>query len=144
MAKLAARNAWLALEANGASTILSPMTSSITLTFTTESTEVTGFGNDNRERVSDGIRDWELTMSGFWGSGASDPGTLLNTIRASGGSTRFKLAPATCIAGCPLYTACGVLSTYEITEAPGDAAAVSFTLVARSGSLTRTTIAAGV
>ena len=138
MAKIAARNAWLALEnGSGASMILSAMTSSITLNFSTESTEVTGFGNDNRERVSDGIKDWELSMNGFWGSGASDPGTILSAIRTAGGSTRFILGPAGSLTGCPFYSGCGVLTTYEITEAPADAAAVSFTLLARSGSLTR-------
>ena len=138
MAKLAARKASLFIEdASGASMVFSPMVSSITLTMSVEIPEVTGFGNDNRERVSDGIRDWELQINGFWGMAASEPGLILYNIFAAGGSTRFVLGPGGSTTGCPKYSACGVLTTYEITEAPADAAAISFTLTARTGSLTR-------
>jgi len=140
MAKLAARKASLFLEdASGASTVMSAMVSSITLSMSVEIPEVTGFGNNNRERVSNGIKDWELTMNGFYGSAACEPGTVLQGIFAAGGSTRFVLGPAGSTTGCPKYSACGVLTTYEITEAPMDAAAISFTITARSGSLTRGT-----
>jgi len=138
MAKLAARKASLFLEDSaGASTVMSAMVSSITLSMSVEIPEVTGFGNDNRERVSDGIKDWELSMNGFYGMAACEPGLVLQGIRAAGGSTRFVLGPAGSITGCPKYSACGVLTTYEITEGPMDAAAISFTITARSGSLTR-------
>jgi hypothetical protein len=140
MAKLAARKASLYLEDGaGASMVMSAMVSSITLSMSVEIPEVTGFGNDNRERVSNGIKDWELQMNGFYGTAASEPGTVLNSIYAAGGSTRFILGPAGSVSGCPRYSACGVLTTYEITEAPADAAAVSFTITARSGSITRGT-----
>jgi hypothetical protein len=140
MAKLAARKASLFLEDGaGASMVMSAMISSITLTMNVEIPEVTGFGNDNRERVSNGIKDWELSMNGFYGTAACEPGTVLDSIRAAGGSTRFVLGPAGSVSGCPKYSACGVLTTYEVTEAPADAAAISFTITARSGSLTRGT-----
>ena len=140
MAKLAARKASLAIEdASGASTVFSPMVSSITLSMSVENPEVTGFGNDNRERVSNGIRDWQLQMKGFWGMAACEPGLILYNLFVAGGSTRFILGPGGSTAGCPQYSACGVLTTYEITEAPADAAAISFTITARTGSLTRAT-----
>lgn len=140
MAKVAARKASLYLDnASGACQGLSPYVSSVTLNFSSEATDVTGFGNDNRERASDGIRDFELSMEGFWSSGATETDAILSAIRAAGGSTLFRFGPAGSVAGCPMYAGCAVMTSYEINEAPEDAAGISFTLGARSGSLTRTT-----
>jgi len=49
------------------------------------------------------------------------------------------LGPAGSSSGQPLYTACAVLTEYEISLGVEDPVAVSGTLVARTGSLTRTT-----
>lgn len=141
MAKLAARKGSLFLEdAAGASQVMSANVSSITLTFSAEATELTGFGNDNRERAADGIRDWELSMDGFWNSSASTTDEVLSGIRAAGGSTSFKFGPAGSINGCPMYTACGVLTSYDCNFTAEDSAQISFTIAARSGSLTRRTV----
>ena len=141
MTKIAGRKASLYLSnAAGACQSFSTLTSNITLNFNSETTDVTGFGDDNRERVADGIRDWELSMDGFWASGATETDAVLAAIRAAGGSTMFKLGPAGSTASpctCPMYTACGVLTNYECNFTAQDAAKISFTVAARTGSLTR-------
>lgn len=138
MAKIAARKGSLALDdASGASAHISQFVNSITLTFSAEATELTGFGNDNRERAADGIRDWELSMDGFWSSGATETDGMLSALRAAGGSTRFIFCPTGSASGSPTYTACGVLTSYECNFANEDSAQISFTLAARTGSLTR-------
>lgn len=140
MAKIAARKASLYLDsATGACQGFSPLVSSITLTFSAEATELTGFGNDNRERASDGLRDFELAMEGFWASGAAETDAVLSAIRAAGGSTLFRFGPAGSVAGCPMYAGCAIMTSYECNFSADDSAKVSFSLAARSGSLTRTT-----
>lgn len=138
MAKIVARNASLYLyDASGVCRTVSGLTSSITLSLSSEATEVTGFGNSARERVVDGIKDWEMSMDGFYSATACETGCLLNLVFADGGATFFKLGPAGSAAGSPMYSACATLTSYEINEVAEDAAKISFTLVGRSGSLTR-------
>lgn len=139
MAKVAARKGSLYLDDNaGACQSISCYVSSITLTFSAESTDLTSFCSENRERTSDGMRDWELSMDGFWASGATETDGILSGIRAAGGSTRFQFMPTGSTSGSPTYTACGVLTSYECNFTAEDSAQISFTLAARSGSLTRT------
>ncbi len=141
MAKIAARKGSLYLDdQTGACTGISALVKSINLKFTAEATDLTGFGNDNRERASDGLKDIELSCDGFYGAGASETNTLLAAIRAAGGSTRFRFGPAGSTNGCPSYSACVVLTTYDIKSVSNDSLAISFTLAGRSGSLTRTTV----
>ena len=138
MAKIVARNASLYLyDASGVCRSVSGLTSSITLSLSSEATEVTGFGNSARERVVDGIKDWEMSMDGFYSQTACETGCLLNLLFAAGGATLFKLGPAGSTSTSPMYSASGTLTTYDINEVAEDAAKISFTLVGRSGSLTR-------
>lgn len=138
MAKIAARNASLYLyDAAGACRSLSGQTNSITLTLSAESTEVTGFGDSTRERVADGIRDWEIAMDGFYSQSANESDAVLQGIINAGGSTLFKLGPAGSTSTSPQYTACATLTSYEINMTAEDAAQISFSLTNRSGSLTR-------
>lgn len=138
MAKIAARNGSLYLDdASGACQSLTCYVNSITLSFSAESTDLTSFCSDNRERAADGMRDWELSMDGFWASGATETDGLLSAIRTAGGSTIFHFMPSGSTSGSPTYTACGVLTSYECNFTAEDSAQISFTVTARSGSLTR-------
>lgn len=140
MAKIIARNASLGIDDSSATCRpLSSLVNNIALSWSSESPEVTSFGQNTRERLQDGIKDWELTFDAFFSSGANEVDVVLSGIL--GGSTRFSFGPAGSTSGCNMYAACAILSTYDMTFGVADAATVSGTLVARSGSLTRTTFA---
>jgi hypothetical protein len=142
MGKLAARNASFILDDSAAaSQCLSGDFNSITLTYSAEAPEVTGFGSNVRERMQDGIKDWELTFDAFFNNDANRVDRVLSGIL--GASTRFKFAPAGSATGASMYTACAILTSYEMTFGVEDAGTVSGTLVARSGSLTRAIFEAG-
>jgi len=138
MAKIHARNASLYLEDNtSASQTMSGLMNQITLSYTADAPEVTGFGSDNVERLSNGLKDWELTFSAFYSSAANEVDEVFSGIL--GGSTVFKLGPAGSSSGSIMYTACGILSEYSMEFSVDGAATVSGTVVARTGSLTRGT-----
>lgn len=138
MARIIARNASFYLEdSSGASRAMTGLTNSITLSQTAEAPEVTAFGEDTRTRLSGGLKDWELSFDAFFSSGANEVDEVLSGIL--GGSTLFKFGPSGSSSGCIMYTACGVLTEYSMDLGVEDAATVSGTLTARSGSLTRTT-----
>lgn len=138
MGKTVGRNASLYLEdSSSACQSMSGLLNQITLNRSAEAPDVTGFGNDNRERLSNGIKDWELTFAAFFSTGANEVDQVLNGIL--GGSTLFKFGPTGSSSGCVMYTACGVLSEYSADFNVEGAATVSGTVMARSGSLTRAT-----
>jgi len=136
MTKLVARNASLGVDdSSGTCRAISGKTNEITLRYTAEVPEVTGFGDVVKQRVADSIRDVELTMSGFMDTGANETDIVMYGIL--GGSTRFVLGPSGSGSGCVMYTACTILSSYEMSFTLMDAAKISMTMVGRSGSLTR-------
>ena len=138
MGKVAAKNASIGLDdISGACQALSGDINSVTLTYSAEAPEVTGFGSDVRERMQDGIKDWELTFDAFFNSDADRADAVMSGIL--GGSTRFVFGPSGSISGSIMYTACAILTSYELGFTVEDAGTISGTLVARSGSLTRTT-----
>lgn len=138
MAKRVARIASLYI-ADSSSTLraLSAYMNNITFNQSAENPDSTGFGQDNRERLPDAIKDYTLTFRAFLATGANETDVVLSGIL--GGSTGFKFGPAGSANGEVLYTACAILTEYNIELALADAALVSGTLVNRSGSLTRTT-----
>lgn len=136
MAKLVARNASLYVDdSSGACQSISGKTNEITMRYTAEVPETTGFGDTVKQRVADSIKDIELTMSGFLATGANETDIVLYNIL--GGSSRFQFGPAGSGSGCTMYTACTILSSYEMSFTLTDAAKISMTMVGRSGSLTR-------
>jgi len=138
MAKIAASNASIGIDdSTNTCRALSGLMNSITLTYSAEAPEVTGFGSNNRERIQDGIKDTELSFEAFFGTGATETDAILNGIL--GASTRWVFGPNGSGTGAILYTACAILTSYEMAFQLEDAGTVSGTLVNRSGSLTRTT-----
>ncbi len=136
MGKIAARNASIGVDDNtGTCQALSGDVNSVTLTYSAEAPEVTGFGSEVRERMQDGIKDWEFSFDAFYNSDANRADIVLSGIL--GGSTRFCFGPAGSSSGASMYTACGILTSYEMTFGVEDAGTVTGTFVARSGSLTR-------
>jgi hypothetical protein len=137
MSKIVGRNASLYLDDNSVCRALAAQLSQITLTYSAEAPDVTGFGNDNRQRLSNSIKDWELTFNAFFSTGASEIAETLYDIL--GASTMFQFGPSGSTSGCTKYTACGILTEYASDFTVEGAATVSGTLVARTGSITQAT-----
>jgi hypothetical protein len=110
---------------------------SITVTYNEDAPEVSVFGAINKERMFDGIRDWELGFEGYYEQQAAGiDETLFNLL---GGSCMIDYGPAGSTTGCNKYTACAILSTYDINFELENAITISGTLVARSGSMSAST-----
>jgi len=125
------------LDSTGASQSITGWGNSISLSWEAETPEVTTFGNINRERLPDGIQDWELSFDGFWGGDSGEIDEILGGIL--GGSTMIFLGPGGSDSGKTQYSACAILQSYEIGVELEEAVTFSATFVARSGSLTRGT-----
>lgn len=138
MSRITARNASLYLEnSSNACQSMSGFLNTITFNRSAEAPDVTGFGDDNRQRLSNGIKDWELSFNAFFATGANEIDAVLSGIL--GGSTLMKFGPSGSTATCIMYTACAVLTEYSSDFSVEGAATISGTLMARSGSITRTT-----
>jgi len=124
-------------DASGASQSISGLGNSITLSWSSDAPEVTAFGNTTRERLPNGLKDWELSFDGFYDPESDSIDDILSGIL--GGATVIQLGPAGSSASDPKFTASGILTSYEIGIALEDALTVSATFTARSGSMTRGT-----
>ncbi len=137
MGKLIAKNASFGIEtAAGACQSISTQFNSVSLKWTAEAPEVTGFGAVNRERLPNGLQDYEISMKGFFATAATETDTVLSAI-GPGGSTRFAFGPGGSTAGCTMYSGCVVLTDYSMDYSVDGAGTISVTLSPRSGSLTR-------
>ena len=95
MAKILGRNASLEIQTAAASTMVavSGQTNNVTLNFTTEEVETTGFGNSFTETLANGVEDWTLSFNAFFDSGAAQiDATLFGLIVT--GSTTLNFGPA--------------------------------------------------
>ena len=138
MAKIFGRNASLYVEdSTGACRSISGDLNQVTLSRSAEAPDVTGFGEDMRQRLSNSIKDWEISFNAFFNTSANTIDSILHGIL--GGSTMFTFGPSGSSSGCIMYSACGLLSEYSADFTVEGAATISGTLVARTGSVTRTT-----
>lgn len=138
MAKVAARNASIGIDdSTGTCQPMSSFINNCTLTYSAEAPEVTAFGSANRERQQDGIRDIEFTFDAFFGTGANETDAVLSSIL--GASTRYIFGPNGSTAGLIHYSACAILTSYEMNFTTEDAGQCSGTFTTRSGSLSRST-----
>lgn len=137
MAKQVGRIASLYLwDSANACRSMSGLLSNISLSYSAEGPEVTGFGDSNRTRLPDGLKDYTLDFDAFFSTGASEVDATMSNIL--GGSTYFCLGPTGSAASALSYQASAVCTKYDMKFGVADAATVSGTLVNRSGSLTRT------
>lgn len=139
MARIVARNASFYVDDNtGASTAMSGRSNNISLSWTSESPEVTSFSETTRTRVPGGLLDYSLTADLFYDEAASNVDALFSGL-LGGSGTRFKFGPSGSGAGVVQYSGCVVLTQYSFKFGVADSAQVSVAFSARSGSLTRTT-----
>ena len=138
MAKVIAKNASLGIDDSaGTCRALTSFANQVTLTLSAETPEVTGFGDNSRQRLQDGLKDGELTFDATLATGANETDIVLFGIY--GASTRYAFGPAGSSSGCTMYSASAILSRYEMRMGVADAGQCSGTLVLRSGSVTRAT-----
>lgn len=128
MGKIVARNAVVLAGARN----ITGRVSQATLNLSAEAPDVTTFGQDNRERLSDGIKDNEFTAGGFWDESASQIGELFNQIAS--GSTYYGFYYVSAVASSQGREFGGVLSDYTIDESVEGAAATSITVSGSSPS----------
>ncbi len=120
------------------STAFTGDSNSFSFSWTRDAPEVTAFGNNTLQKLDDGLLDWSLSVDGFVNAPngtASDAGDLM----LGNGATRVIFGQGGSAAGCPMFTACAVLTEFS-TENPIDGAVTfSMSLEARSGSMTAST-----
>lgn len=108
------------------------------LSFTSDAPEVTSFGDNTVQRLEDGINDWELSVDGYVDA---PNGTASNgfDLMIGNKATRVIFGLGGSAAGCPMMTACAVMTEFS-TDSPVDGAVTfSMTLSNRAGSLTAST-----
>lgn len=138
MAKISARNVSLGIDDSAAACqSISGRSNTATMSFSAEAPDVSAFGTTYRERVPDGLKDWELSVSGLWDGVASQIDSILFGIL--GASTRVAYGPAGSTSGCTKYEASAVCNDYSVEGSVEGAVTFSAIFAARSGSMTRTT-----
>lgn len=123
MAKISARNCGIFAGGRNLTTRLN----AANLQLTAESPDVTVFGDDDRERLSNTIKDFELGFSGFYDVSASQIGESLNELLT--GSAYYGFFFTGIGAACSLGREFGgVMSEYTIDSTVEGATAVSGTV----------------
>ena len=123
-----------------ASTNLTTELNSVSLKWDRNNPDVSTFGTTSTTKRLSGLRDYSIDFAGLWNSGTSTStaeGVLTTEMNATT-NTLFLIGPA-CTVSCPVYSGCAVLSNLTITGGMNAATAISFTLQAAAGSLTRGT-----
>lgn len=122
MAKIIARNA--VIFADGYN--LTGRLSQAALTMSSEAPDVTTFGEDNRLRLSGGIKDNEFTFSGFYDPSGSQIGERLAELLT--GSTYYGFYYNTSASGAPGREFGGILSEYSAEATVEGAQTISATV----------------
>lgn len=134
MAKLHARNVSIYVDdASGASTSITGDLNTITLDISAEAPEVTSFGDNTVQRLSNGIRDFSVSMDGFYNQGVQAACVLEGLLA---GSSYMQLGVAGSATGCPKKCACIVCTAMNISWGVNDAISFSAEFSGRSGSIT--------
>lgn len=126
MARITARNVSLYVDnAAGACTSIAGRSNTATLTFSSETPEVTAYGATYRERLADGLKDFELSIGGFYDGSAAEIDSILFGIL--GASTRISYGPGGSTTGCTKYVASAVCNNYTLEGAVEGAVTYSAT-----------------
>jgi hypothetical protein len=125
-------------DATGASRNLSGDMNSVTIAWSKDNPTVTTFGDNHQQRVP-GIGDATLNGAFIWNGDdqvASSIAQLFLDIQNASTINLIKVAPAGSVTGCPLYTACWVLSAFDINAPVSGVVAGTFAWQLASGSVT--------
>lgn len=102
--------------------------------------DVTTFSGTTLERIS-GLRDYAVDYAGIFNTGTGNVEAVMTTEMNASTNTLFVLAPGGSISGSPTYSGCALLSNLTVNGPLNGPVAISFTLQAATGSLTRGTVA---
>lgn len=133
------RDAFITLEDAGATArTVSGDVNTSTLSRSSETPENSGYGTRTRKRIADGIFDWSIAGTCFFNDTAN---TGIETLMAAllGAQTVIVWGPAGSASGNISYTGSGIVQDYNIDAPVDGVTALSFTVVASAGSLTRGT-----
>lgn len=129
MAKVIGRNARVLLGNRN----VSPDVNQVVLSLDAEAPECTGFCDSYRVRLSDGVRNEEMQVDGFYNNSACTMDDVLSSNLAGSALTGLYF---TGLAGSKFGREFnGVVTSYEPNFAVADAAAVSFTVSGSSALL---------
>ncbi len=131
----------LVWDSTGSSRDISPDMNSITLTHTRDNPTITTFSQTTESRIA-GIRDGQLSGAGIYNSSCANlaAASILDELMAGSLITTVQIAPAGSVAGRPKYTACMLLSQFEVQGTNTAPVGISFTFQMASGSISASTI----
>lgn len=130
MAKVSARHARILLGGRN----VSCRSNSVTLTMSAEAPEATTFCDENRVRLSSGIKDVEMSIDGFFDDAASSVDqAYYSWVGASILAGFYPVGLSACVVGREFN---GILSNYEMSFATEDAAVVNITVTGCTPLLT--------
>lgn len=115
---------------NSASINLSGRSNTATMSFTAPAVQVTAFGEEYHTRIGDGIKDWELSVGGFWDGAASNLDEFMFT--AEGACISIVYGPGGSETGSVQYSGCAILQDYEVSGELEGGVEWSATVVAAS------------
>ena len=122
-------------DSSGTCRNLSGDHNNITLTWSRDNPQTTTITKDTNSRIP-GIRDATLAGAGLWTSGAGSADAVMATILAASVNTLIHYAPGGSVTGCPLYSACFLLSQYQVVGPINGPVGISYTFQIASGSVT--------
>ena len=133
------RNAYFDLtDINAASFIGHTDLTSISHSWTRDNPQTTTFGKDTQQRIS-GVRDFSITGAYIYNAdhaGASSLAQIMDALLAGSANSVVRYAPGGSITGCPLYTACMLVSQNDHSATISGVVAGTFTMQISSGSVT--------
>lgn len=124
----------------GASRDLSGDFNNVTMSVSRENPTTTTFGQDTQSRVP-GVQDVQFSLAGVYSPSPNlSAASTLGEIIAASLNTVIRWMPAGSITGCPMFTACVLISQFEAQGPQSGIAGISATFQGSSGSLTRSTV----
>jgi len=137
--QIVAKDAFVQVEdSGGTARTVSGDVNQVTLSFPAETPENTGFGDNTRTRLPDGLKDWTLTGAGHFNDTAT---TGIETVfwGIHGKQTVANFGPAGSSSGYVKYSGSGILQDYSIESPVEGKVNFTWTIVASAGSLTHGT-----
>ncbi len=120
MARITARDVSLYVgDSTGACRCISGRTNTATMTISSEAPEVTCYGASYRERLAGGLKDFELSIGGFYDGAISTACGAIDGILFPllGVLTNIKYGPGGSTTACILYTGCVICNNYTVEGA---------------------------
>ena len=132
------RNAYLRLSGTTGSYVFSGDATNISDSWTRDNPQTTTMGRVMHTRIA-GLQDYSLTVAYIWDSDHDAASALPSFLDAELGAetnTCIVWCPGGSVSGCPMYTACMLVSQHDKTAPVNGVVAGTFTLQNSSASVT--------